>query len=244
SAMATSLTVLSAVSASLAAPVPRPPQPMRPILMMSLPAAWTSGALVKVTAAAAPATAPVVKKSRRVGCERVVRFCMRYSSGEKMKMQIRSIAPFRGLGLQTFKILLFLPRADDGEADEIGLGHPPDALRFLGVVPLPPQARAAAGGAAALAGVVGPGAAADHLRITGRAGEEDGPPGGFHHRELRGIVGLVVIQTPLRDVAVYVVQSPRVGFLGADLVRGVVGVVPIPGVIAELVDMVAEEISR
>lgn len=60
----------SAVMASLAAPLPRPPHPTKPTLMMSLPAAWAD--LAKndelLTAAAAPPAAklPLRKDLRPV----------------------------------------------------------------------------------------------------------------------------------------------------------------------------------
>ena len=53
SAMATSLTPESAVSACPAAPVPRPPQPISPTLIVLLPAAWTSGTVKPVEIAVA-----------------------------------------------------------------------------------------------------------------------------------------------------------------------------------------------
>ena len=61
SPIATSFAGGSARSACEAAPVPRPPQPIRPTRIVSAPAAWTCG-----TTIAAPAmAADVVKKSRR-----------------------------------------------------------------------------------------------------------------------------------------------------------------------------------
>ena len=70
SAIATSLAPESAVRACPAAPVPRPPQPTRPILIVLLPAAWTRGTVKPVetaVAVAAPTTAAVepLMKSRR-----------------------------------------------------------------------------------------------------------------------------------------------------------------------------------
>src|SRR5262249_6927595 len=47
-----------------AAPLPRPPQPMRPTRMISAELAWTAGAAA--SAAALPVTAAVLRKSRRV----------------------------------------------------------------------------------------------------------------------------------------------------------------------------------
>src|SRR5438105_9607692 len=63
--MAMSLTWGSALSAWLAAPVPRPPQPMSPTRRTALPAACTLATLPQGVARAAPATAEAFKKSRR-----------------------------------------------------------------------------------------------------------------------------------------------------------------------------------
>src|SRR5207237_10563828 len=63
--MAQSLTLRSARRACTAAPLPRLPQPIRPIFRVSLPSAWTKGALARA-AALAPA-AVVLRKSRRSG---------------------------------------------------------------------------------------------------------------------------------------------------------------------------------
>ena len=61
----------SAFRACSAAPLPRPPQPTKPILMVLLPAAWTSGAVkpeATVPATASPAKPAVepVRNSRRL----------------------------------------------------------------------------------------------------------------------------------------------------------------------------------
>ena len=48
-----------------AAPVPRPPQPIRPTLIVSLPAAWTLGSAETGAVAAAAAAVEVLRKSRR-----------------------------------------------------------------------------------------------------------------------------------------------------------------------------------
>src|SRR5262245_49892296 len=61
SARATILMPAPALAAWLAAPLPRPPQPTRPTLSTSLPAAWTVG----ITAALAAPTAAGLRKSRR-----------------------------------------------------------------------------------------------------------------------------------------------------------------------------------
>ena len=67
--MATSRQFLSAPSAFTAAPLPRPPQPIRPIFKRSSPAAWAPRAIdsppAKTPAAAKAEVA--FKKSRRLG---------------------------------------------------------------------------------------------------------------------------------------------------------------------------------
>jgi hypothetical protein len=52
-------------NALLTAPAPRPPQPIKPILIVSLPAAWAPRATGNVPATAA-VTAEAFKKLRRV----------------------------------------------------------------------------------------------------------------------------------------------------------------------------------
>ena len=61
SAMATSFTFLSALSALTAAPLPRPPHPTRPILIRSSPAAWALRA--RLNPPATPAAAEVFSNS-------------------------------------------------------------------------------------------------------------------------------------------------------------------------------------
>ena len=53
--------------AFIAAPLPRPPQPIRPIFSVSLPAAWTIRALDSMPASepAAIVAVPCLRKSRR-----------------------------------------------------------------------------------------------------------------------------------------------------------------------------------
>ena len=62
--MATSRTLGSAVMASEAAPVQRPPQPTMPMRTTSLPAAWTPRATLRAVPAAATAAV------RRRNCRR------------------------------------------------------------------------------------------------------------------------------------------------------------------------------
>src|SRR5438874_1923271 len=73
--MAVRATFLSALRACCAAPVPRPPQPMRPTLMRSEPAARTDLGMSRGAAIAAVAMAEVLRTSRRDGAELVL-FCM------------------------------------------------------------------------------------------------------------------------------------------------------------------------
>src|SRR3954470_19406891 len=68
-----------------------------------------------------------------------------------------SIGAFEGhLGPQPLQVVLFDDRSDHAEADEVDLGQPEDALRPLRVALEPGLVGAAAGGAAALGGLVGP----------------------------------------------------------------------------------------
>src|SRR5437016_2472511 len=64
---ATSLLLGSALRALTAAPLPRPPQPMRPTFKTLFSAAWTSFGTDIAAAAAPTATAPRTT-SRRLGC--------------------------------------------------------------------------------------------------------------------------------------------------------------------------------
>ena len=65
--MAVSATCLSAVSACSAAPVPRPPQPIRPTFNLSEPAAWATEARSSAVAVAATAAVPCIRNVRRLG---------------------------------------------------------------------------------------------------------------------------------------------------------------------------------
>src|SRR5262245_57348858 len=73
--MATSLTFWSALRALVAAPVPRPPQPIRPTRIRSLPAACTPGAVAEAPTSvpAASAAVEVLRKSRREGAEEALK---------------------------------------------------------------------------------------------------------------------------------------------------------------------------
>ncbi len=129
-------------------------------------------------------------------------------------------------------------RPDDAEPDERGVGVPPDALRPLGVLDAPLGVRPAPRGAAELVGVVVPRPAADHVGIFLGVGQDDRAERRLVGGERLVGVGDVVIEAPLGDVAVHVVQAPGIGLLLADLL-GLLGVVDVPGVLAELLGVVA-----
>src|ERR1700687_4295026 len=64
------------------APVPRPPQPIRPTLISSSPAAYRlDGTKFAASAAPAAATVEVLIKSRRVGCEFAMLRVLRWVGG-------------------------------------------------------------------------------------------------------------------------------------------------------------------
>src|SRR2546423_6966821 len=60
--------------------LPGPPQPTRPILSTSLPAAWTAGARLRPAAAAPVTAAAEVRKSRRVAPLAVEAGCVTVAS--------------------------------------------------------------------------------------------------------------------------------------------------------------------
>ena len=64
--MATSRTSGPEFMALSAAPLPRPPQPIRPILMTSLPAAWAPWPMLKLLADAPCRPAPTRPSRNRV----------------------------------------------------------------------------------------------------------------------------------------------------------------------------------
>ena len=63
--MATTCTSLPAFMALAAAPLPRPPQPINPTLITSLPAAWTLRASARAPQVVAPRTAACCRNCRR-----------------------------------------------------------------------------------------------------------------------------------------------------------------------------------
>src|SRR5438477_11072280 len=84
-----------------------------------------------------------------------------------MKSQtLPSIAPPAHLRPYILEFLILLHRTHDAEADVVGFGHPPDALRALRVALEPVFFGKAAGGPAAFVGRVDPRAAAGDVAIA------------------------------------------------------------------------------
>src|SRR5262245_65859864 len=122
--------------------LPRPPQPIRPTRISSLPAAWTLPAQCRPVATAAPATAAVVRNSRRVWpfvvlCSLIGNYSCRGMGlmgfigliGPMSPIRNKSITFARHLALDAFEVVLLLDGPHDAEADELGHWQPPDALR-------------------------------------------------------------------------------------------------------------------
>src|SRR5947209_16009703 len=142
-----------------------------PTLISSLPAAWAFRALP------AARTAPVaadLRKLRRLGdCSACMRRKLQRRAGwggwfwrRLLVVVIPALPVHRRQEVLQFYELRHRP--DHAEADEIGVGHPPDALRPLGIPLQPGLVRPAAGGAAAAVGRVGPRPAADHVGVLER----------------------------------------------------------------------------
>ena len=131
---------------------------------------------------------------------------------------------------------------DDPEADEGRIRVPPDALGPLGVLHAPFGVGRSPRGTAQTISVIIPGTAASHVGVFLGVGQHNRAS---RDRVRRGEslvkVGDVMVQAPFRDVAVNVVETPRVWFLLADRLR-FLGVLDIPCVIAELSRIVTKEI--
>src|SRR6266478_6803447 len=84
---------------------------------------------------------------------------------------------------KTFQVLLFFHGPDDSEADQLGVGEPPDALRALRIALDPTLLGAAAGGAAKLVRVVRPRPAPGHVRKSSLGRKAHRPEGQFIRRE-------------------------------------------------------------
>src|SRR5205085_21731 len=171
--MATSLTPRAELRTSLAAPVPRPPQPISPTLITSLPAARTAGRPVNRLATAPPtsATLDCFRKLRRddLALFSSSWFAIALSSLCKLKTVaappfcvrasarlIPGLILFGHLRFQTFEIVLLLERAYYSEADKQRVGVPPNALGKLRVLLAPFASRGAARGRTQACGVIVP----------------------------------------------------------------------------------------
>ena len=87
----------------------------------------------------------------------------------------RVLLPLTTSDLTPLRFSCSLERPDDPEADESGVGVPPDALGPLGVLDAPFGVRGQPGGAAEPVGVVVPRAAAGHVGVF--LGRRAGRPG-------------------------------------------------------------------
>src|SRR5262249_1708910 len=121
-------------------------------------------------------------------------------------------------------------------------GEVPNAFRKLGVSHFPGAIGAATGGAAALAGFIIPGTAADGMgvRLSGTVPgvDGDGLRGGFLVE-----IGIGWVEDPFGDVAVHIIKAPGIGLLLADLLIFEIAVLLVPGVIAQLLVVFAEEVG-
>src|SRR4051812_12967140 len=126
------LYVVPAASQMLsAAPVPRPPQPIRPTLMVSLPLAWALGRKPSPPAAAAAAVVVALRKSRRLGEEwEPVMASISWKEDRTLTSQVMLTSTcrlaFDHQGLESLEVLLLVQRADETETDESGVSVPPD----------------------------------------------------------------------------------------------------------------------
>src|SRR4051794_2468042 len=139
SPIAWSLTLLDELIDCSAAPVPRPPQPTRPTLITSLPAAWTEGAEARwVTAAPAATTAEDFRKSRR---EAPV--C---TTGSVMV----AVSGLFGMVVGVARWLGLLARTSPGGTGHRwgGTGGPPAAVDGRASHPCQPEAHRSGGGCA------------------------------------------------------------------------------------------------
>ena len=107
-----------------------------------------------------------------------------------------------------------LERANNAEAEELGVGHIPDAFRQLRILLFPRWVRMTSCRAPQFVGSVIPGPAPGNVRI--RRGRPD--PRRHGERVLEPVIGrLILVQTPLGHVAMHVIQSPWIRLLLADL---------------------------
>src|SRR5262249_8167418 len=120
------------------------------------------------------------------------------------------------LRLQPLQVFLFRERTNHAEADKLGVGQPPDALRALGILLDPGLVGTAPRRAPQTLSWICPRASADDMRETVRRGQEDGLKRRLIDAKRPVVVLLVVIETPLRYIAMHVVQSPWIWLLLTD----------------------------
>src|SRR5262249_47461334 len=179
SATATSWTGPSVLRACPAAPVPRPPQPIRPTLTVSPVAAWAERAMNWLASVAPAMTADVLSTSRRVcwlDCLSDMPISLRGRNGPRDARgpYVRaSLLPLLG-NITDFSVALqnlgrvvvvhvpvfvllglagLLGRRDDAESDVEGVAEPVRALGDLRVLDVELFARPGAGGTAAELGI-------------------------------------------------------------------------------------------
>src|SRR5262249_32285842 len=138
----------------------------------------------------------------------------------------------RHLGLDALEVGLLLHGNDHPETEHVHAGQPPDALWPLRIVLDPvlvrdPAHRTAAGGR-----VVAPGAATGHVREAVGGRQQYRIQGQLFLDAIGIEVLLVLIDAPFHDIAVHVVQAPRVRLAGAHLVGRAVLVVLVARVLA------------
>ena len=127
--------------------------------------------------------------------------------------------------------------AHHAEADVLGVGVIPDRVGNLGVEHFEVFVRGDAGSAAQHLGIVIPRATTNDAGIA-LGGEK--PRVAHTVLELGERVGMMRLDSPLGDIAVHVVESPRVGLFEAYFLISKISVVDEPGILAELLDIVTE----
>src|SRR5690349_2281669 len=124
-----------------------------------------------------------------------------------------------------------LNRTGEAETNPLGVGEIPNTLRQLRILLLPARVGAEPPGGAELRGITGPTAAANAAGIESFRANERVHRAVFDSLE---IIGNKLIGAPLHHIAVHVVETPRIWFLGADLLILLVAVVTEPGIFRQL----------
>ena len=128
---------------------------------------------------------------------------------------------------------------NDAEAEELGIGVVPDTFGELRILDFPIGGGGATGGGAEGGGfVIVPGATAGDMRVRF---------GGFIPGIFRGgrliESGVVLIESPLEDIAEDIVEAPRVGLFFADLLVFEIAIFARPGVVAHGSGVIAPEVG-